>query len=87
MPYNIAKVDRVTLIKKSQAAVLTFESSAEIMRRYWSLSSREDLATEQRLKLFNNAVEMSKRIPAFQLEARLDGKFWEEMGKAINLSV
>jgi len=81
-----SKIDKVTPLNKNQAAVFMYGSSAETMRRYWVLSNREDLIKGQRLKIFNNSVEMSKCIPAFQLEASLDGRFWEEIGKAINLN-
>jgi SynChlorMet cassette protein ScmC len=80
-------IDKVTPLKNSQSAIRIYELSANKMKNYWSLLRRDDLATLQRLKIFSNAVEMSKHIPVFRLEARLDGNFWEEMGKAINLGV
>jgi hypothetical protein len=38
----------------------------------------------RKTKLFENATELAKAVPAFRLQVSLEGRFWEEMEKVLN---
>ncbi len=79
-----ADTDKVVSLSQSQAAVSINESATEVCRRGWRNmeQNRQRRAKEQ---LFSNACELAKRVPAFKLRFSPNGRFWEEMEKALSL--
>jgi len=79
---NQAETDEVIPLGAGEAAILISESAIQVCRKFWR---KIDKADERKYKkqIFDNACEMTKSIPAFQLYATLHGKFWEEIEKAL----
>jgi SynChlorMet cassette protein ScmC len=74
--------DEVIPLGKGQASVLITESAAQVYQSIW----RNLLPEEERRfkkKIFENACELAKGIPAFQLRVSLNGRFWEEMDRTL----
>jgi SynChlorMet cassette protein ScmC len=57
--------------------------ATQISCRYWNNLDHEDLMS-RKTKLFENATELAKAVPAFRLQVSLEGRFWEEMEKVLN---
>jgi SynChlorMet cassette protein ScmC len=73
-----AEVDDVVFLGEGQAAVLMNESAGQVCEKLWGGFSGDDQARFRR-KLFNNACEIAKIIPAYRLGVSLGGKFWEKI--------
>jgi SynChlorMet cassette protein ScmC len=75
--------DEVIPLSVGQASALITESASQVCidsRAF--LKSQEELI-EFRKKLFNNAFDLAKSIPAFYLRVSLNGSFWKEIEKVI----
>ena len=77
-----AESENALAIGKGLTAVLVHRSAMEICHRNLVTLSFE----ERRIvikKLFDNACELARKIPAFKLRLSLNGRFWEEMEKVL----
>jgi SynChlorMet cassette protein ScmC len=77
-----SEADAVEPLGEGRAAVLMTESAAQICEKFWRNLAEED-KKKHRTKLFDNACEMAKSIPAYRLKVSLDGRFWEKMEEVI----
>jgi len=75
--------DKVVPVQKVEAAIKINQSASEICRVDWmDLEAKEQ--REMKIRLFNNACELAKSVPAFKLQASLTGKFWEKIADAVS---
>jgi SynChlorMet cassette protein ScmC len=76
--------DEVIPISSKKSPLLMVESASQSLER-----ERIDMPSEEKTelvkKVFNNAFDMAKVTPAFRLRVSLNGRFWEEIEKAIGL--
>ena len=79
-----SEVDEAIPLGEGKAAVYMNESATQVCRRFWRSADNEYKRTFRR-NLFNNACEMTKKIPAFRLRVSLHGRFWEEIERALGL--
>jgi SynChlorMet cassette protein ScmC len=77
-----APTDEVIPMGEGQAAVRFNQLATEVCWRHWH---RFDCKRQRRLKqrLFHNASEFAKAIPAYRLRASLNGRFWEQMERVL----
>jgi SynChlorMet cassette protein ScmC len=75
--------DEVIPLGRGEAAVFINQLATQISCRYWNNLDHEDLMS-RKTKLFENATELAKAVPAFRLQVSLEGRFWEEMEKVLN---
>ena len=73
-----AEVEGVLSLGQGEAAVLINQSAMQVYYRYWYDLDYEELRTKKK-KLFENACELAKAVPAYRLRVSLYGRFWEEM--------
>lgn len=73
-----SEIDEVDYPGMGDAAFLIYESATQICQRFWE---GEDTEYHQnfRKKLFDNACEIVKQVPVFNLRVSLHGKFWEKV--------
>jgi len=76
-----AEIDKVVPIGQGQAAILAYQSATELTLPSWMKLDLKEMRAAKK-KLFENACELAKSIPAFKLQVSLRGKFWEEIEKA-----
>lgn len=69
---------------KAEAAVNINESASQVCRKYWRIT-KNGHQSAIRKTVFENACEMAKRIPAFKLKVRLNGRFWEKIERVLVL--
>lgn len=74
--------DEVIPIGRGQASALLTESATQVCYPIWRYLVREEERT-LREKIFDNACELAKTIPAFRLRVSMNGRFWEEMERAL----
>jgi len=77
-----SEVESVETVGQGQAAIFMNESATQVCRRSWR---KLDPDVEKRLKrkIFENACEMAKAIPAYILKVSLNGKFWEKIEEVL----
>jgi len=74
--------DEVVPMGQGQAAVCINDSSTEVINPiWWNMNIEEKNAIKK--KIFDNACDMARTIPAYILRNRLDGRFWDEMEKVL----
>lgn len=78
-----AETDDVVPMGEGQTAALVSLAAAEICRRSWMYMDRGRVRA-LRKKLFDNACELARAVPAFVLRVSLKGRFWEEMEKVLD---
>ena len=78
-----AKTDELISVGKEQAAVFIYQLAMQVCNRYWHELDRVKVRTFKK-KLFDNACELARTIPAFKLRVSLKGRFWEQMEKALS---
>ena len=73
--------DEVLPLKKGAAAEM-FQSFKQAWQGEWH---RMDEGTQKRLstKVFDNACELVKNIPCYELHATLHGQFWKEIEQVL----
>jgi len=77
-----ASEDAVVPMGKGEAAANIYTSSEQMCKNYYiRMEPVEMVAFRERL--MTNAMEISRRVPAFTLRATLTGRFWEEMEKVL----
>ena len=70
--------DRVTPVGQVEAIVQLCRRVREKCPFHeWGLTSHQERTV--RLKIFENAQNMTRSLPAYRLTVSLDGRFWEEM--------
>jgi len=74
--------DRAKRLGRGQASVM-LRNSAAVMVGSWLLKDHRD-NKRAALRLFDNACSITGEVPAFALEARKEGRFWEEMTRALD---
>jgi len=76
--------DEVIPIPTNKAPLFMMELSTQALEK-----NRLNMNDEERIelvrKIFNNAFDIAKVTPAFHLRVSLNGRFWEEIEKAIGL--
>ena len=78
-----AGVDEVLPMGQGQAALLAYQSAIQVCHRNLMNLNREQMRVHKR-KLFENACDLTKLIPAFKLKVSLVGQFWKEMEKVLS---
>jgi len=77
-----SETDEVVEIGKGTAALSAYESASQVGRRNRGLLNLEQ-ERKTKHKVFDNAIEMMKKIPAYKLKVNLTGKFWEKMDEVV----
>jgi SynChlorMet cassette protein ScmC len=77
-----AREDAVIPMGPAEAAMSIFASSDQLCNSYY-IRMKPEGKTVFRNRLLANALEISRRVPAFTLRATLTGRFWEEMEKVL----
>lgn len=73
-----SETDEVIRIGQGQAAILINQLATDVCHRSWKgLEQGEEMALKKRL--FENASELARAVPAFRLRVSLNGRFWEEI--------
>lgn len=73
-----ADTDEAIPIGQGQAAIFVNQLAMDICRRNWRhLDPKEVMMFKE--KLFNNACELARAVPAFKLRVSLSGRFWEKI--------
>jgi len=78
-----ARVDEVLPMGQGQAALLAYQSAIQVCHRNLMNLNREQMRIHRR-KLFENACDLTKLIPAFKLKVSLVGQFWKEMERVLS---
>ena len=74
--------DKVVSIGQGQAAVCINDSSTEVINPiWWNMDIEEKITIKH--KIFNNACDMARAVPAYILRNNLNGRCWNEMEKAL----
>lgn len=68
--------ERIEPIVSGKAALLMYDAAIAACNRIFSYLDKEEQLKIFK-KVFNNALEMSKKVPAYELKVSIDGKFWE----------
>jgi SynChlorMet cassette protein ScmC len=63
---------------QGEAATLITQSAIQVCQRNWRNSDRKEESVQRR-KLFENASELARAVPAFRLRVSLNGQFWEKI--------
>jgi len=77
-----ANIDEIVPLSQGKAAIFINKFATQICHRYWRNLDYEEEITFKK-KLFNNACELAKTVPAFMLRVSLFGKFWNEIEKIL----
>jgi SynChlorMet cassette protein ScmC len=74
--------DKVNSLSFSQSAPLIYKLSLPVFDRILEFVDQNDYTTTKKF-IFENACDIAQDIPAFILEASLEGKLWEAIDKAL----
>lgn len=77
-----AENDEVVSMGNGEAAVSISNSIKQVLLRTQYYMDREEVKSS-RLKLFDNACELARKIPAYRLRITKSGRFWEEIEKVL----
>jgi SynChlorMet cassette protein ScmC len=77
-----AENDEVVAMGNGEAAVSISNSIKQVLLRTQYYMDREEVKSS-RLKLFDNACELARKIPAYRLRITKSGRFWEEIEKVL----
>ncbi|MFH1729992.1 MAG: SynChlorMet cassette protein ScmC [Pseudomonadota bacterium] len=77
-----AEIDKVTPLSKGEACQGIYQSLKQPLESFFTKIRPVDKKMYFS-HMFNNAANISMQIPAYNLDATLDGKFWEEIEKVI----
>jgi SynChlorMet cassette protein ScmC len=78
-----AESDVCEPLGEARAAACINDSAAQVCRKYWQRKEGE-LRRAFTGRVFANACELAKAVPAFKLGISLNGRFWEEMERALD---
>lgn len=76
------KNDEVVSMGNGEAAVSISNSIKQVLVRTHYYMDREEVKSS-RLKLFDNACELAREIPAYRLRITKSGRFWKEIEKVL----
>jgi SynChlorMet cassette protein ScmC len=79
-----AQEDRIQPVGRGEAAMLINCSATQVISRYLRGMSKRESAKLKR-QVFENACTLATDVPAFILSVALNGTFWVEIEKAIDL--
>jgi SynChlorMet cassette protein ScmC len=74
--------DQVAPLGQGEAAAFINQMATQVCHRFWGNLSHDEVRARKE-RLFKNASELAKAIPTFKLGVSLEGRFWEEIEKAI----
>jgi len=77
-----SEADEAIPVGQGEGAIMLNQSAAQVCQRNW-LNLHHEEERELRKKLFDNACELAKTVPAYKLQVSLDGRFWEKMEEVI----
>ncbi len=77
-----ARSDEVVPIGQGQAAVSINHSSTDVCRPIWWNLDAEEKSTIKK-KIFDNACQLARAIPAYILRISLTGRFWKEIERVL----
>jgi SynChlorMet cassette protein ScmC len=77
------EIDEVIPMGQGQASVLITESSGQVYQSILRYLTRDEERTIKE-KIFDNASQLAKIIPAFKLRVSLHGRFWKEMERTLS---
>lgn len=77
-----AEADNIVPIGQGEAAVYINYSAMQVLIRNWCYLAQEEVR-HSKIKLFGNACELARAVPAYRLGVSLKGRFWEEMEKVL----
>ncbi len=80
--FEQSSTDECFSLSPSQAAVEAVISAQVALARFFWLCTPEE-CRRARLAIFNNAIALFKKIPAFRLRVSLTGRFWEHIEAAL----
>ena len=74
--------DKVVPIGQGQTALFINDSSTEVINPiWWNMAMEEKIVIKK--KIFDNACDMARAVPAYILRNSLNGRFWNEMEKVL----
>ena len=74
--------DKVNLLNSAQATLLIHTSFSQVWGAFFSKLKKQE-KSEMSQKLFESASNIANKIPCYQLEATLTGRFWEKIEEVI----
>lgn len=74
--------DQVSPLGPGEAAAFINQTATQVCHRFWN-NLPDDEVRARKKRVFKNACELARTIPAFRLKASLKGRFWEEIEKVI----
>ncbi len=74
--------DRVSPLGEAETAAKITQSAGQVCARMWG-RLESWVRRENNVKLFANACDVAKNIPAFSLHASLTGRFWESIEEVL----
>jgi SynChlorMet cassette protein ScmC len=74
--------DRVSPLGEAETAAKITQSASQVCARMWG-RLESWVRRENNVKLFANACDVAKNIPAFSLHASLTGRFWESIEEVL----
>jgi len=77
-----AKIDEIIPIGQAETSIYSYKSSLNVCQRSWRNLGQEEERMHKN-KLFDNACELAKAVPAYKLRVSLKGRFWEEIEKVL----
>jgi SynChlorMet cassette protein ScmC len=77
-----APIDNVEPLSPNQAASRMFRSHKEAWGGYWS-RLKGKTRRENAERVFSNAIDMAKVVPAYRLQATLHGNFWDHIAAVL----
>jgi SynChlorMet cassette protein ScmC len=79
-----ADTDEVIPLSKNMAIKKVYESFKQIWETFW-VTMGKDTKIAMNKKLFDIAMEIIAMVPCYTLNATLNGKFWKELERVIDL--
>jgi hypothetical protein len=77
-----AATDAITPLNPGEAMQSTVDAAMQTGRRMW-MRLQKDQQTALKTRLFHNACDLARRVPAYRLHVSLHGRFWEELERGL----
>jgi SynChlorMet cassette protein ScmC len=84
---NKSEKDEVILINQSQAAYEFYNAAIALIKFYYKNFTTNPELKSFRTNIFNNACDIIKSVPSFQLNASLGGRFWEKIQERLDYDI
>jgi SynChlorMet cassette protein ScmC len=77
-----AETDDIRPLRDAEAAALINNAAVQVWNKFLL---RSDISSKRyfKLKLFDNACKMAKKVPSYLLSVSLTGSFWEKMEQVV----